>query len=207
MPSFLALRMSSSHCARSAGSSMYGFEILLRERLSRERRRCGREGLCRPRLFTRHVGLRHRPFLNRPQRLARYTIEHVEKPCLARLRDNVDRPARIAGMTYCQELGACRVVVVPDVVVHHLEMPQTFAGARVEREQTVAEEVCAGAIGAIEVVLGTAGRDIDDAACFVDRELRPRVGAADCLPCICWPRVVTELAGPRHGVKRPHESA
>ena len=70
-----------------------------------------------------------------------------------------------------QELGRGRVVVVPDVVVDHLEMPEPLAGAGVEGEQAVAEEVGALPVGAVEVVFRTGGREVDDAALFVDREL------------------------------------
>ena len=62
-------------------------------------------------------------------------------------------------------------------------------------------------VPAIEVVLRAAGRDVDDAALLVDRLLAPVVGAADGLPRVRRPGVVAELAGPRHGVKRPDQRA
>ena len=88
-----------------------------------------------------------------------------------------------------------------------LEVPEPLAGARVEREQAVAEQVRAGAVGAVVVVGRRAGREVGDAALRVDRDLAPGVGAADVLPGVLRPRLVAELAGMRHGVELPHQLA
>ena len=92
-------------------------------------------------------------------------------------------------------------------MVHELEVPAVPAGARVERDEGRAEQVAAGAIGAVEVIRGRAERDVDDAATRVDRHLGPVVHAANVLPRLLRPRVVAELPGPRHGVKGPHQPA
>ena len=55
-------------------------------------------------------------------------------------------------------------VVVPEIVVHHLEVPQPLAGARIQRQQAVAEEIRADAIGAVVVVGGRDSGKIGDAA-------------------------------------------
>ena len=98
-------------------------------------------------------------------------------------------------------------VVVPQVVVHDLVVPHALAGARVERDQAVRVEVAADAIGAVVVVGRRAGREVGDAAARVDRDLAPRVGAADVLPGVLGPRLVALLAGMRHRVERPHQLA
>ena len=77
-------------------------------------------------------------------------------------------------MPHGKQLGRGGVVVVPDVVMDHLEVPQALAGARIEREQAIAEQIRAGAIRAVEVVLRAGGRGVDDAALLVDRKLAPR---------------------------------
>src|SRR5262249_33342884 len=138
-----------------------------------------------------------------PQRFAGHAIEHVQKTGLARLRDDIDR---LAAVRDGQELRRGRVVVVEDVVVDHLEVPDAPAGPGIQRNQAVAEEIRARSIGAVEVVFRTARRDVDDAAGGVDRELGPGVGAADRLPRVLRPRVVSELAFARDRVERPDEA-
>ena len=174
------------------------------ELLARERRRLGRERLRRPGLLARHVALRHRPLLDRPERLAGHAIEHVEEAGLGRLRDDVDA---LAVVLHGEQLRAGDEVVVPEVVMDGLEVPQALAGARVEREQAVAEQVRADAVGAVEIVGRRAGREVGDAALLVDGDLAPGVGAADVLPGVLRPGVVAELARMRNGVERPDQLA
>src|SRR5262249_31403244 len=90
---------------------------------------------------------------------------------------------------------------------HELEVPQALAGAQVEREQRIAEESLAFAIGAVEIVGRRAEREVADAALFVDRDFAPRVHAADVRPRILGPSVVAELAGVRDGVELPYQFA
>src|SRR5690606_25368982 len=86
-------------------------------------------------------------------------------------------------------------------------MPEALARARVERDETIAEQVRADAIRAVVVVGRRAERDVDDAALRVDRHLAPRVDAAGIPIRVLRPRVVAELAGLRNRVKRPGELA
>src|SRR5439155_11339395 len=51
-------------------------DVFLRERLASEGRRARREGLRRGRMLSRHVGLRHRAFLDRPDRASALALEH-----------------------------------------------------------------------------------------------------------------------------------
>ncbi len=187
-----------------SASSRCGLMSSGRERQPRERRRLGREGLRRPGFLARNVALRHRPLFDRPQRLAGHAIEHVEQSELRRLRDDV---ARLAVVPHGEQLRRGGQVVVPDVVVHGLEVPEALAGARVEREQRVAEEVGALAIAAEHVVGRRAEREVGDPAPLVDRDLAPRVHAAGPLPCALGPGVVAELARVRDRVEGPHQLA
>src|SRR3982074_759948 len=88
-------------------------------------------------------------------------------------------------------------------MVDHLKMPQAFAGAGIERQQTVTEQIGSVTIGAIKVVLRAGGRRIHDAALLVDRELAPHIRPAHALPGIFRPRVVSKLARTRDRVKGP----
>ena len=156
--------------------------------------------LCSPAISD----LRHRPLLDRPDRLARHAVEHVEPAGLARHDDDVAvAPVLADGRQLRRRAG----IQVPEIVVHELEVPQPLAGARVERDDRRAEQVGADPVGAVEVVGGRAERDVGDAARGVDRHLAPVVGAADVLPRVLRPGVVAELAGTRHGMERPHELA
>src|ERR1019366_7495190 len=88
-----------------------------------------------------------------------------------------------------------------------LEVPQPFAGAGVESEQRIAEEILAMAIRSIEVVAGGSERNVSDAALLVERHLIPVVDAAGGLPRLRGPSLVAELAGVRNGVKHPRQFA
>jgi hypothetical protein len=52
-------------------------------------------------------------------------------------------------------------------------MPQAPAGARIERQQAVGEQVVAGAIAAVNVIRRGAGGKIRDAALLVERNIAP----------------------------------
>jgi len=92
-------------------------------------------------------------------------------------------------------------------VVHHLEMPDPFAGLRVEAQQAVGEQVVAGAFAAVPVVGGAARRHVDVAELLVDAHRRPRLAAAGVFPGVLVPRLDTILAGARHDVELPAQRA
>ena len=97
------------------------------------------------------------------------------------------------------------MVVIPDIVMNHLEMPEALAGAGIERKQAIAEQIGALSVGAVEVVFGTADGNVDDAALLIDGEFAPGVCAADRFPGIFRPGVVSEFAGMRNGVEDPDQ--
>ncbi len=149
-----------------------------------KRRGPGREGLRRRRLLTRNVALRNWPFLDRPDRLSRYTIEHIQQPEFRRLRDDVDR---LAVVFHREQLRAGDQIVVPQIVMKDLVMPEALARPQIECEQRVAEQVVAFAIAAPEIEGRRAGREISDAARLVDGKLGPGVGAPSRLPRVWRP--------------------
>src|SRR5688572_21053742 len=161
-----------------------------------------REGLRRRRPLTGHVGLRNRPLDDRPDRLPGLPIEDVEEPLLRRLRDDL---SRLAVLTDRQQLGRLRNVPVPEIVVNELLMPDSLAGARIDRDERVGEQVVALAIAAVEVVARAAESDERDAVLLVNSELAPVVPAAAQLPMALWPRLVAELAFVRNDMEDPRE--
>ncbi len=82
-------------------------------------------------------------------------------------------------------------------------MPQALAGTRVEGHERGAEEVRARPVGAIVVVGRRPGREVGDPARGVDRNLSPRVRAADVLVGVLRPGVVAELARMRDRSEPP----
>src|SRR4030095_4049305 len=103
------------------------------------------------------------------------SLEDEQKAGLARLRHDIDVAAVVPDR---KQLRRGRQVVVPQVVMHGLEVPLPQAGLRVEREDTVRIEIRAVTVAAVEVVARGSGRDIDDASRFVYRQLAPVVHAA-----------------------------
>ena len=107
--------------------------------------------------------------------MARLAIENEDEAELRRLRDDVDvAPV----LTKRQQLRRLREVVVPQIVVHELLMPEPLAGARVERDQTVAEQVVSRPIPAIEIEARGAEGNKRDSVLRIDGQFAPVVNAA-----------------------------
>ena len=128
-------------------------DVLHPERLTRMRRRIGRVRLRRPALLAGHVGFRHRPFFDRPDRLAGVAVEHVQPRRLGAGDHHVARAAVVADRG---QLRRGARIEIPEVMVHELEVPPALSRARVERDERRAEQVAADAIGAVEVIRGRA---------------------------------------------------
>ena len=85
-------------------------------------------------------------------------------------------------------------VPVPDVVMDQLEVPDALAGARVEADQAIGEEIVAGAVAAVEIAGRRLDRDVDVAEFLVGAQRRPGAGVAGVLPGVVLPGLVAELA-------------
>src|SRR5215471_13574027 len=107
-------------------------DVFLGERLPRERRRLGREWLRGRAPLTGNVGLGNGALFNGPERLARHTIEDVEKAEFGWLRDDIHT---LAIVLHREEFGSAGEIVVPEIVMHDLEMPQPLARARIQGKQ------------------------------------------------------------------------
>ena len=90
---------------------------------------------------------------------ARLSIEDVEEPLLRGLRNDLPRLAVLADR---QQLGRLRNVEIPQVVVNELLMPDPLAGARVDGDKRVGEQVVALAIATVEVEARAAEADERD---------------------------------------------
>ena len=174
-----------------SGEMFVGSSDLL-ERVARQRRRLQRERLRRRRLLAGHRALRHRTLLHAEHRLAGDAIEDEQQAHLGDLRDGRNRSCR-----RCIDVDQRRrraEVVVPDVVMHELLMPLAACRSRCRPRRATCHTGCRRAVDADVVAAGDRHRDVDDAALLVDRQVAPRVGAADRLPRVVLPRLVIGIA-------------
>ena len=96
-----------------------------------------------------------------------------------------------------------REIAIPDIVMHALEMPQPLARFGVERDQAVGEEIVTDTIRTVKIESGGACRYVNDAALGIDSHTGPIVRGPSIFPGVLGPRLVSEFAGQRNGVKRP----
>src|SRR5262249_1484733 len=94
-------------------------------------------------------------------------------------------------------------VVVPEAVVDELVMPDAAAGLCFQADERLAEEVRAGAVAAVPVVVGRAAGEADVVELGVVAHDRPDLAPAGVLPGAALPGVVAELALLGDGVEAP----
>jgi len=99
--------------------------------------------------------LRDRNFVDIEQRLASLAVQHVHKALLAGLYHGRDRVAFTPDIAE-HRLGA--QVVVPNVVVGGLEVPDVFPGNGIQCQHAVGVQVVSGAIGPVVVIGRRIGR-------------------------------------------------
>ena len=153
-----------------------------------------------PRLFAAEIGGGHGFFVDGPERCAGHAIEDKELAVLGALRDGVDFFSAVGDG---EEQRRARQILVEQIVVDHLEVPEALAGGGVERDEGVGEKIFPVALGTIEVGLGRLRRDVNDAAFLVERLARPRHDAGGRLPGVGGPGVVAEFAGAWNQVENP----
>ena len=106
-------------------------QVFLADALHLVGRGAGDVGLRGRQLLAGHVGLRHGALLDRPHGLPGLAVQDVRPALLGGLHDRLDgAPVHVD----VDQVGRGRVVVVPDVVMHGLEVPAALAGLDVEGE-------------------------------------------------------------------------
>ena len=105
------------------------------------------------------------------------------------------------------EVRRVGVVVVPDVVVDHLEVPDALARLHVERDEARPVEVRPVAVAAVVVVGRRVGGDEDEAALRVGGERRPGRDVPRVRPGVALPGVVAELARLGQDVEAPEHAS
>lgn len=177
---------------RHCGAGDFGKidDVGLGNALGGDRRRFRRERLRGRQDFAGYVGLRHRQFLDRPDRFSRHAVEHVDPAGLVGLHHRLDGPAVDDDVA---EFGRADIVVFPDVVMHHLEMPDALAGTRVDGDQAVGIHIVAGAVTA-EIRRGGSGEgNVDMAEFLVRRQAAPGTEVSRTAPGIVGPGVGAEF--------------
>ena len=174
------------------------------KRRARKRRRRDRPRLRRRSRLAGHVAGRRWPFLDGVNRHAADTIQNEQQAVLG--ADGDRRHGLVADARVEQQRWRLQVVV-PNVVVNRLKVPEVAAGARISRDDRRAEQVVADAIAAVAIERRRAERHVQNAALDVDRHEAPDVDAGAPLRAVAAPSIGEALAGPRHAAKRPDELA
>src|SRR5262249_46025526 len=107
--------------------------------------------LRRPGTFAGHVAWRDRSLFNRPDRLSAPPIEHIS---LALLGELLQRFGGLAVNHHVQGGGGGGKVVVPDVVVRDLVVPDALAVFEIDADDRIAKKIAAQTLTAIIVVSG-----------------------------------------------------
>ena len=88
------------------------------------------------------------------------------------------------------QVGRCREVVVPQAVVHGLEVPDALAGARIEADDALREQVVARPVPAVVVVRRCRQRYVYVAELLVRARPGPHVRVSRCIPTTDGPGLI-----------------
>src|SRR5712671_2816041 len=107
-------------------------------------------------------------------------------------------------MLHRDQLWGCTKVVVPQAMMHCLEMPDAFACARVQRQDALVIQIVADAIGPIIIEGGRAEGKIDDAIFFIHSDFAPGVHAARVFVRVPGPGFITVFPWKWNRMKYPN---
>src|SRR5439155_11915641 len=156
--------------------------IVLGELLRNDRRRKLREALSRRCFLSGNGARRDRAFFNREQRLACFAVKPEDMPDLCSDGHGWD----IAAVAlHCDEHRLRSYVVVPQVVMNHLKVPNYPSGRSAQRNYRVCVFVVTFTLAAVEVRAWAASRNEDQAALGINRDDRPGVGGAGSSCALC----------------------
>ena len=163
------------------------------------------ERLRRREFFTGHASLRYRSLLDWKERLAGLAVEDEDEPHLGCLGDGGNFPPVAS---HGDQGRLRRNVVVPDVVVHDLEVPDYLAARGAQRDDRVRVAIVSAPLAAVEVRAGASGRNEDEAALRIGRQDRPGVGGAATVRAVAGPGGARRIVAPaRNRVPRPAQGA
>ena len=94
--------------------------------------------------------------------------------------------------------------MVPDIVMDCLEVPLVLSGQHIQRDDRIAEKICALSVAAVIAGHRRRERHVQHPALLVEREIeRPGVRPAAVLPAVVFPGVMPKLARLRHRAEFP----
>ena len=101
--------------------------------------------LCRPRTLAGHVACGHPTLFDRPDGLAGHAVEYICVALLGKLHERPYWPPRHSDI---HQGRSRREIVVPDVVVRDLVMPDLLARFEIEADDGIGEQIAAQAMTA-----------------------------------------------------------
>ena len=138
-------------------------DVVRRQSLARERRRFRRQRLRRPCLLAFEIRRFDGLLFDRKKRVAGLTVEDEDMARFRNLRNSVDA-------VDSNQVGWCRKIPIPNVVMDELIVPDPLARASVERKERVGKEVLPDTIAAVEIVSGGSGRNVNDTAVQIEAQ-------------------------------------
>src|SRR5262249_13445440 len=155
--------------------------------------------------FSRHAARRHEPLFDGEDRFAGGSLEHVHHSGLRHLNHDGDLHATLS---HGRQRGGRRVVVIPDVVVRCLKVPDYAAGGGAQRNDGIRVAVLAEPHATEVIGRGTRRRQEDQIASGIGHNHRPHVaapGARGTPPLPGLERGIRRIL--RDGIERPLERA
>src|SRR5439155_2161211 len=96
-------------------------------------------------------------------------------------------------------------IVIPQVVMNELIVPDSFPGLRVKTEKRIREQIVAEPMPSVIVGRGRVQRDVDVPQFLIGTVNRPATDLSRVRPRVPLPGLVAELPRPRNGIERPFE--
>src|SRR5262249_19584427 len=163
---------------------------------------CGlrRERLRGGRAFPWNRCLGNGPHFDGPDRLAGDSVEDETESGLSDLRHGFDGLA--IDLDIAQDRRS-RQVVIPQAMMDRLVMPDPLTGFGFKTDERLGEKGVAQPVGAVPVVGGSAGRNVEVSQFFVSAHDRPWIRGPGVFPRVVFPGLVAEFAGLRNRMKGP----
>src|SRR5262245_57785108 len=105
------------------------------------------------------------------------------------------------------QIGSCRQIAVPDVVVHCLKVPDSGACGRVNRQNTIGEQVRSLPVATPEIERCRTSGQEHQTTLLIDSDATPGIGATRPLPSVWRPSIVSVLVWMRDGMENPPDFA
>ena len=149
------------------------------------------------------------PFGNRTLFDAKYRLagDAIQNKHPARFAHRRERRNLLPVFHDIHQPGRGRQIIIPKIVMDHLEVPFVLSGVGVDSDDRIAEQVRARAIAAVVIRRSRAEGDVNDAALFVGgQEPAPGVRAGAIFPAVIQPAVVADLRPDLESIETPTAS-